>query len=427
MGPKPRPKQDVAKTPRRRRLTATRIVSLESDADPYDVFDPDMPGLQLHVGAHLADGSPGTKSWQFRFRWRGHRPKMTLGTFPAMSQKAAHDAVRAANEQIAKGIDPRRGMLTRRALPPPVGGTSQIIPNSVEHLADEFFKRHIRPRLRRPEQVERLINVEVLKTWRTRDARAVAPREVVELLDAIVDRGSRTIANDLAAYLSQMFRFGIQRGLVDSNPVQLLFRPGGEEKPRNRALSDTELGALLSKLDDVFKRAPRTANAIRIALYTACRRGELAGARWSELSLEAKEPVWRIPPERAKTGVEYIVPLVPAAVTEFKELKRAAGRSPYVLPAESGDGPIDSKLITRSIARHLVTLRKIGVKEFVYHDLRRTCRTGLAQLKIPPHIAERCLNHAQPGIVATYDVHQYLDEKREALEKWALHLGGLRK
>jgi integrase len=242
-----------------------------------------------------------------------------------------------------------------------------------------------------------------------------------------VDRGSRSIANDLATYLSQMFRFGIQRGLVDANPVQLLFRPGGEEKPRNRALSDGELGAMLAQLDDVFKRAPRTANAIRIALYTACRRGELAGARWSEFGLDVKEPEWRIPPERAKTGVEYIVPLVPAAVAEFKELKRAAGRSLYVLPAESGDGSIDSKLITRSIARHLESLRKINVKDFVFHDLRRTCRTGLAQLKIPPHIAERCLNHAQPGIVATYDVHQYLDEKREAFTKWAAHLEAVKR
>jgi integrase len=61
------------------------------------------------------------------------------------------------------------------------------------------------------------------------------------------------------------------------------------------------------------------------------------------------------------------------------------------------------------------------IKPFTLHDFRRTVRTWAANLKAP-HIAERVLYHAQPGIVAKYDVHAYLDEKREALEKWAAHL-----
>ena len=67
-----------------------------------------------------------------------------------------------------------------------------------------------------------------------------------------------------------------------------------------------------------------------------------------------------------------------------------------------------------------------GIAPFVLHDLRRTCRTGLARLKVPPHIAERVLNHAQDLIPGTYDVHDYMDEKREALERWARHLETLR-
>jgi integrase len=82
--------------------------------------------------------------------------------------------------------------------------------------------------------------------------------------------------------------------------------------------------------------------------------------------------------------------------------------------------------LTRSIARHLETLAEHKVQAFTLHDLRRTVRTGLAKLGVRPDIAERCLNHAQPGIIATYDVHQYLDEKRAALESWAAHLERLK-
>ena len=52
------------------------------------------------------------------------------------------------------------------------------------------------------------------------------------------------------------------------------------------------------------------------------------------------------------------------------------------------------------------------------HDLRRTMRTHLGKLRIPPHITERCLNHSLGRIVQTYDLHDYIEERREALERW---------
>ena len=57
------------------------------------------------------------------------------------------------------------------------------------------------------------------------------------------------------------------------------------------------------------------------------------------------------------------------------------------------------------------------------HDLRRTARTGLAELGIPQIVAEKVLNHAERNVlVRTYDRHEYADEKRDALERWALRL-----
>ncbi len=79
-----------------------------------------------------------------------------------------------------------------------------------------------------------MLNRDVLTEWKGRDARTIKPREVVELLDGIVKRGSAVMANRVAGLLSQMFRFGVHRALVDQSPVQLLYRPGGKEKPRER-------------------------------------------------------------------------------------------------------------------------------------------------------------------------------------------------
>lgn len=85
-----------------------------------------------------------------------------------------------------------------------------------------------------------------------------------------------------------------------------------------------------------------------------------------------------------------------------------------------------TKYITRSVARCLKRFKKHGVAAFTPHDLRRNGRTGLTRFGVNVDIAERVLNHARERMEATYDVHDYLDEKREALEKWAKYLAALR-
>jgi hypothetical protein len=70
--------------------------------------------------------------------------------------------------------------------------------------------------------------------------------------------------------------------------------------------------------------------------------------------------------------------------------------------------------------------RALGIHEqFNVHDVRRTLRSGLACLRVPPHIARRVIGHKQRGILAAYDLHAYTDEKRDAIERWATYLAGL--
>ena len=405
-----------------RRLTVTRIEGLAPRAARYELTDPAVAGLQLRVEP------TGAKSWILRYYWRGKRVRLSLGTFPGMSQRGAHEAASHARKLLEDGIDPRRAerpTAKRRLAPVPAdGNASPSNRHSIENLADEFMRLHINgaQKRKRPEYVKRVLDVEVLPSWKGRDARSIKPREVVELLDGIVQRGSRVMANRVAGLLSQMFRFGVHRDLVEASPVQLLYRPGGKERPKDRTLADGELKALLANLDDLL-RAPRMACAIRILVLTGQRRGELALARWRDIDFEAK--TWIIPAAHSKTGVAHLLPLSSAAAKEFERLKRIAGISPYVLPTEDGDAPIDPKLITRVVARNLKALAGHGVGSFTPHDLRRTCRTGLAKLEVADVVAERVLNHAAPGMAGVYNKHPYIDEMRVALDKWAAHLAGV--
>jgi integrase len=254
----------------------------------------------------------------------------------------------------------------------------------------------------------------VLPRWGSRDARTIKPREVIELLDEIADRAP-VMANRVAGILSQMFRFGIHRAIVETTPVQLLYRPGGKEKPRARVLSEDELTAFLRNLDDAcrFQRLPFI---LRVLLLTLQRRSELALAEWREFDFKAK--TWTIPDSHAKTGKGHVVPLSDWAIQDLEKLKVMACGSRFILPSADKSAPIDPKYITRSVARCLRRFKRHGVDAFTPHDLRRTGRTGLARLRIRADIAERVLNHTRERIEATYDVHDYIDDKREALEKW---------
>jgi integrase len=403
------------------RFTASRIPSLP--AGTYT--DPGQPGLQIRVREKAGGGA--SRTWLLRFKFKGEETRILLGHFPQTTLDAARGEARRLRELADQGIDPRRARPRRRDRTSPIALSSApagaSARHTIEYLASEFVERYVRPSRKRPEYAEAILKRDVLTTWKGRDARTIDPADVIDLLDRIVDRGAPIQANRTAALLGQMFKFGIHRKIVSSTPVQLLFRPGGKEKPRARTLSDVEIAAFLT--DPIgCTRFPRLAHVIAVLLLTGQRRGELALARWRDIDLEAG--TWNIPDENSKSGRGHICPLSSQAIEEFRALKRLAGRSLWVLPNDAGDGPLDPKLLTRGVAKCQKRFLNRGVKPFTLHDLRRTCRTGLARVKVEPHIAERVLNHAKDKIPGTYDLHQYLDEKRAALTSWSTFVAGLR-
>jgi integrase len=409
------------------RLVASRVATL-----PLGTYtDPGQTGLQLRVRGKRPDaaGKPTafSRTWLLRFKFKGEESRILLGHFPETSLDAARGEARRLRELADQGIDPRRARARRRERPSALPLSSALAKpadrHTVEFLASEFTERYLRPNRKRPEYGEWLLSRDALPTWKGRDARTITPGEVVELLDGVVERGAPVLANRTAALLSQLFRFGIQRRIVESNPVQLLMRPGGREKPRERVLTDDELQAFLTD-PEACTRLPKLAHAMTVLLLTGQRRGELARTKWSEIDFNAK--TWTIPDENSKTGRGHVVPLSGWALEELQALKRLADRSRWVLPTDGGGESADPALLTRGLARCLERFKKRGVAAFNLHDLRRTCRTGLSRLKVEPHIAERVLNHVQPGVAGVYDRFEYLDEKRAALEKWAAHLASLR-
>ena len=415
--------------PKLERLTATIATSLGDGV----YTDPAMPGLQLVV---RGSGTPTeSRTWVLRIQHKRDQPqtkgktnrtRLTLGHLPGLSLAQARDEARRLHEGSRQGIDPRRAVQARRgATAGPASSAS--VKHSVGHLADEFLERYVRPNRKRPEETEEHLKRDILRKWKERDARSITPREVVDFLDEIVDRGARVTANRTARLLDQLFRFGVQRRLVDSSPVLLLTPPGGREVARKRVLSDDELKAFLADPGACVRGREKLWRIVMVLLLTGARRGELAQARWEHIDWKAR--TWTVPDESHKEDEGYICPLTDLALEQFKALKRLARKnpSPWVCPAfHAPDQAADPMQLSRRLARCLPLFKKQGIDAFTLHDLRRTVRTGLARLGVQPHVAERVLSHKQRGVIGVYDRYQYLDEKRKALEQWAAHVEGLK-
>jgi integrase len=411
------------------------LTSLMPKSARYELTSPDRAGLQIRVEPY------GRRIFPWRHQWRGKTKRLTLGECgapPLIGLAEARAVVAAARAEPARGTDPattrptsapvraatrapRMSLVTVEPGAPRVGSAADQ--NSVASLVDEFVRVHVRTHSKDPEPTVRLLEREVVAYFGDRDARSLAPREIVLRLDEIVARSAPYMANRTAAVLSQLYRFGIQRGLVEHSPVLLLGKPGGRERPRSRVLSEEQTQTFLQHLDEVY-RSERTKQALRVLLCTGQRRGELFRAEWRDIDLVGRE--WTIRESIAKNGQRSLVPLSEAAVVAFEKLKALARGSRFVMPREDGHSMADPKPLTRAVARSLKNWRALGVAEqFNVHDLRRTLRTGLARLRIAPRIAERVSGHKQRGVLAVHDLHAYTDEKREALERWATYLAGL--
>jgi integrase len=108
----------------------------------------------------------------------------------------------------------------------------------------------------------------------------------------------------------------------------------------------------------------------------------------------------------------------------LRELHRLACGSDYVLPARKAQTRMLPHIAesTLNVALGKVRPHMPGSAPFTSHDLRRTARTHLAALGVEAHIAERCLNHKLKGVEGIYNRHDYFEERKDALDRWAKFL-----
>lgn len=390
------------------KLTAAGIDRIKPTSKRQEIPDALLPGL------YLAVQPTGRKSWQIRYRAGGVHRRMTLGPYPMLSLADARERGSAAMREVMEGEDPAAKAKAAKAKRQELAER-----DTIEALLQTYAKRHL-SKLKSGDTAKRELERHAGAAWKDRDIHTISKRDVLDLLDGIVDSGRATTANRLRAYLGKFFNWCVERDVIDTSPMIGVKAPA-KEVSRDRVMSDDEIRWFWQACEDVGQPWGPIG---RLLLLTGQRLGEVSAMTDSEI----RGDVWHLSADRTKNGRAHDVPLSKPAQAVVEGMTRIKSRAGY-LHTTTGETPVSGF----HKARHIIAERMeqiaederceaVEIPKWGFHDLRRTAATGMARLGIPVRVTEAVLNHVSGtggGIVAVYQRHDYADEKRSALEAWA--------
>ncbi|MFV1976711.1 MAG: tyrosine-type recombinase/integrase [Candidatus Scalindua sp.] len=385
------------------KFTDRSIQALKAKKHRFEVWEDGVPGFGVRVSPK------GRKSWVYLYHFNKRPRRMTFGAYPQIGLAKAHKFLAEAKLKLAEDppIDPGaiKQKDTARARSAP----------TVQNLADEYMEKWAKVKKKSWREDERILNKHVLPEWKNIKVEEIKRRDLILLLD---DIEAPIQANRVLALVRKMFNFAIDRGILEVTPFTRMKLPHYEVE-RTRTLTPDEIKTFWNRLDqaDIEKR---TRLALKFLLVTSQRSTETSTAARSEIDLENR--LWTIPGEKTKNGITHIVPLSSLAIEILEEVYKLGGNSDCVFPAKKGaHKPLARGTLSQAVQRNLETF---DAGQFTPHDLRRTASTIMKGL-VNPQWVEKVLNHLPPKLERTYDQHDYLNEKRQALDAWSRKIESL--
>lgn len=433
-------------------LTTKAVEKAEAAADRREIPDALVPGLRLVVQPS------GAKSWAVRYRHAGAPKKLVLGPLAPvidgeepppvlglpMGLKGAREIARQQLQILAAGRDPSE---ERKAAKVKAKEAETADRDLVSEVVEQFLARYLKPRAKPGyyTSTKAILDKDIIPRWGKRRIQDIRRRDVLDLLDAVVERGAAVQANRVLAAVRKLFAWAVDRDILDTSPAAGV-KPPTPETSRDRVLTDDELRLVwlaAGKVGYPFGQM------VRLLVLTGARRDEVAGMRRSELSANG---IWTLPASRTKNSRAHALPLPSQAVAVIAnvpavkvtkadgDIPAHRGKRDYLFTT-TGKAPVSG--FTRAKERLDKAMLEIARKEaedsgidpesvklapWTFHDVRRSMASGLARLGVSLPVVERLLNHVSGsfgGIVSTYQHHQFDDEKRAALTTWAAHIEAL--
>ena len=375
-----------------------------------------QPGKHFDGGGlYLELTQAGGRYWRLKYRHGGKEKRLAFGVYPAVSLKDARDCAAAAVRVLQAGDDP--GELRKAAKTK----ITHEAANTLEAVATAWMKHQAsRWEAETMERIRASLEADIFKPLGMRPLASIKPGEVMAAVKKIEARGAGDQAGRVLQRVKAIYRWAVTHERIDSNPMLDLV-PSEILKPRTvqhrAALPDRELPQFLAKLA-AYEGDVHTVQALHFLMLTAARPGEVRGARWAEIDLEAA--LWVIPADRMKMGHEHQVPLSLQALQVLHTMRPLTGDGELVFPSPVYmSRPLSENTFNSALAR-------MGYKfEATAHGFRALFSTVANEKGFNADVIERQLAHKERNkIRAAYHRSTYTADRAKLMQWWADYLDG---
>lgn len=366
------------------------------------------------AGLYLQIAKAGSKSWIFRFTFAGKHREMGLGAVHTVNLTDARSKAKDCRAMLLSGKDPLEARNTGK-LADALERAKMI---TFDQCAAAYIAAHRGgwKNAKHATQWENTLATYAGPIIGALPVAAVDTALVVKVLSPIW-QGKTETATRLRGRIESILDWAtVSKFRVGENPSRwrghldnLLADPGKVSKVvHHPALPWQEIGTFMA---DLRSRAGIAACAVNFAILTAARSGEVRGATWGEIDLDAA--LWTIPAERMKAGIEHRVPLSTAAMVLLKSTPKIGD---IIFPGRGRNKDLSDMSLT-------AVLRRMDRPDITVHGFRSTFRDWCAESvgnEFPREVCEHALAHSLPDKVeAAYRRGDLLEKRKLLMQVWS--------
>lgn len=376
-------------------------------------------------GLYLEVSPAGSKRWFWKYLFSGKEKRLALGSYPAVSLKAARGARDDARKLQQAGTDPaQRRQLDKLSRQVDTDAKFEVVARELHHTKKSSWSESYADRW------ISLMEKDMFPWIGSLPLPEITAPILLKVLRRVESRGAHESAHTLRQCAGQVFRHGIATGRCERNPAPDLHGALVPVAVKHMAavLEPVKAGELMRAIS-AYAGQPVTRAALQLAALLFQRPGNIRQMRWADVDLVGK--VWTIPAADMKrtkaakiNGRPHLVPLAPQAVALLEDLKPLTGHGAYVFPSLlTGERPMSDNTMRTA-------LRRMGYSndEMTPHGFRAMARTIMVEkLNMSPDVIEAQLAHGKSGpLGAAYDRAEFMEQRRAMMDTWADYLDALR-
>jgi integrase len=381
------------------KLKAIQVKQSKPSDKVYKMSDGKGLNLEIHPN--------GSKYWRLSYRFQKKQKTLALGVSPVVTLAKAREKMLDAKRNLDAGIDP--GIVKKH-------NKATAGQDTFELVAKEWFTKESEAwKKSHADKVWQSIKSGALPHLRNMQMSEITTRDVLYLVRNIEERGALDVAARVKQRISAIFRYAIQVGYAENNPVDALKDVLKVRKVQHRmSIKLDELPVYLEALDR-YSGYPVTRYALEFIAHTFVRPGELRSAEWKDIDLD--KAIWRIPAEKMKMNEEHLVPLSNQIIALLNKVKVISGSYELVFPSTyDRQNLMSENTLTYAIRKRLKF-------DATAHGFRTTASTVLNESGFRVDVIERQLAHGERNKVrAAYNRSQYLAERAEMMQWYSDYL-----